>query len=259
MAAVHRWRRHDRLRVYMAQDALALCHIRGRFRQAVVEKVVIDIPAAEHKTATVHEAIAALTAWVHSRSYAGSVEWIVGIEHVRYAMLPWDEQLLSDTFCKAFAEAMFAQQTGANATELATAEIRFAPLAYGCPRLAALIPGDIVRALTSFADNKRFRTTEITPALATVWDHFVDKFRKTEGTLVIVEGSRLQRMTYERGNIVEVTVRPFIATSGRSHPEVADYCFPDAQDGALAGEPLRPDHMPHLDDPRMAFALCGVR
>jgi hypothetical protein len=256
---VDRFCRNERLRVYIAHDAIAVCQIRGRFRATIAEKSIIQLPPlGQNASREIAEAPAALRSWMEARSYIGAIEWIVGFEHVRYLMLPWDERLADITFCTTLAEALFAQQLYGIDTARSSCEMRFAPLAYGCPRLAALIPKDVIRTLTALSDRQRWKVTAITPALAAVWDSFFDLFKKSTGTLALIEGQRLLRVDYERGNIAALLVRPFCDSRIEAARNEADFIFPATGDGSPGSAGLRVSGMTSDDDLRIAYALCGV-
>lgn len=258
-AAIAQWLRHDRLRVYIAHDALALCRIRGRFKPTVIQKAVLSVPTPADPDAGLPSMLAALTRWLGEQPGAGCIEWVVGSGLVRYLLLPWDERLASDDFCLALAKALLAQQCSPSDPLLTSAEVRFGSLTHGRPRLAAVIGRDIVRTLASFADHQSARTTTISPALALVWDQFIARFRKSTGVLVVVEGARLQRITYERGVILDLTTRPYRKIVGHFDAANTNFTFASAEIDALAGEVLRPCCMAPGDDERLAFVLVGVR
>ncbi|HKU25239.1 MAG TPA: hypothetical protein VJQ54_07180 [Candidatus Sulfotelmatobacter sp.] len=251
--------RHERLRVYLASDALAVCLIHGRFRPRVVETAVIDSRAsARNAQQDIADALTGLTSWMEMREFDGTVEWIVGFDHVRYLMLPWDERLSSISFCHTLASALFSQQFHGEDSASSSGKLCFAPRSYGYPRLAALIPHDIVRTLDSFSWRQRRRTTRITPALGVVWDQFFNRFRKGAGTLALVEGQRLLRVAYEQGNIVGLLVRPYSEACDESAFSGASYTFPPHGLDAIEHEELLVAGLTPDDDRRVAYALCGV-
>lgn len=253
--------RHERLRVYLAHGVVAACLVLGRFRPRIVDKIEVQWPSSvPNSPHDLKEAFIALTNWMEAHSFDGTVEWIVGVDYVRYLLLPWDERLSSISFCRTLAKVLFAQQSyGSDATSSASSvDICFAPLSYGHPLLAALIPKDIVQALASFSWRQRRCTTKITPALALVWDGFSDRFRKGAGVLALVEGGRLLRVDYERGNIVELSVRPFSEPQAQTALAGVNFIFPPIGSEAPGTEDLPIDGLLPDDDRRLAYALCGA-
>jgi len=258
-ALLERYRRGDRLRIYIARDVIAISRTRGRFRTELREKAVIPLPSTPHDSArNISEALRALTAWLHDRPHLGPVEWIIGSDHVRYLTLPWDEQLSSKAFCHTLAKALLSRQIDGNDTTFSSALLRLAPVSYGHPRLAAWIPDRVVHTLLAFSNGCGWRTTKITPVLAVVWDSFFDHFRKGEGVLALIEGERLYRASYDRGNIVELTVRPFRNTDRRFPHSDVDFVFPANSVEGLGSKALKVQGMVSGDDLHMAYALCGV-
>jgi hypothetical protein len=258
-ARFERYIRGVRLRVYIAHDAVAVCRTEGRFRPKLQKQAVITLPSTSRDPARgISEALQLLPAWLQEQPHQGTVEWIVGFEHVRYLTLPWDERLCSKSFCRTLAKAMFSQQFDENHTSFSSAAVRFAPVSYGRPRLAALIPDHVIQTLVSFSHSYGWRTTKITPALALVWDSFFNRFKMAKGELALVEGQRLQRVAYEFGNIVALKARPFSDTDTPSSHHETDFVFPPGDAPGLSGEALQVKGMATGDDVRMAYALCGV-
>lgn len=251
--------RRERLRVYLAHGALAVCLIHGRFRPTVAERDTVQLSVSDaQERHDIADALAALMTWMETRSFNGKVEWIVGFDHVHYVLLPWNEQLSGMPFCHKLAKALFSQQHGRKDSVLPSGKLRFAPLSYGYPRLAAFIPEATANALISFSWRERRRTASITPALALVWDRFFDRFKKGAGTLALIEGKRLLRVVYEHGNIVALIVRPFSEIHARSALSGVSFMFPPTGFNALEGEELPVRGLETGDDKRIAYALCGV-
>lgn len=251
--------RPERLRVYLSRRGLAVCIVAGRFRPVVRSKTILPSTTSDcDGTHGVSAALTALTTWLHVHPIRSSIEWVVGIDHVRYLLLPWDERLSNQSFCHTLAAALFAQQSTSSEIPFSAYQMRLAPLSFGQPLLAALIPSDVIREITTFASRHQCRTRRITPALSVVWDRFFVRMKSDSGILALVEGQRLLRVTYDHGHITSLSVQPFSGEPASAIPGGATLAFPSRNltmpaSGDLALKGLAPD-----DDARLAYALCGV-
>jgi hypothetical protein len=251
--------RPERLRVYLSRSGLAVCIVTGRFRPVVRSKAILPSIASDcDGTHSVSDALTALTTWLHAHPFRSSIEWVIGIDHVRYLLLPWDERLSRQSFCHTLAAALFAQQSTASDIPFSAYQKRFAPLSFGRPLLAALIPSQVISEITAFASHHQCRTRSVTPALSAIWDRFSVRMKDDSGVLALVEGQRLLRVTYDHGHVVSLSVRPFSGGRTSVTPSGVTLAFPARNltmpaNGDLALRNLAPD-----DDARFAYALCGV-
>ncbi|MFL9903453.1 hypothetical protein PQR71_35875 [Paraburkholderia fungorum] len=186
------------------------------------------------------------------------IDWVIGIDYVRYLLLPWDERLSSQSFCRTLAAALFAQQSTASEIPFSAYQMRLAPLSFGRPLLAALIPSEVIREITAFVSHHQCRTRRITPALSAVWDRFFVRMKNDSGVLALVEGQRLLRVTYDHGHVASLSVQPFSGGRTSAIPKGVTLVFPArnltiAASSDLALQGLAPD-----DDARFAYALCGM-
>ncbi|MFM0133382.1 MULTISPECIES: hypothetical protein [Paraburkholderia] len=251
--------RPERLRIYLDRSGLAVCVVTGRFRPVVRSKAILPSTISDcDATHSVSAALAALTTWLHTHPFRSSIEWVIGIDHVRYLLLPWDERLSSHSFCHTLAAALFAQQSTASDIPLSAYQMRFAPRSFGQPLLAALIPSEVIGEITAFASRHQCRTRRITPALSVVWDRFFVRIKNDSGVLALVEGQRLLRVTYDHGHVTSLFVQPFSGERTPAIPGGVTLAFPAQNltmpaNGDLTLQGLAPD-----DDARFAYALCGV-
>jgi len=248
--AVKKAARPERLHIYLAHDVLAVCRISGYGKRSVRSKTILtpdagatDLPAL----------LATLDTWLDAHPVHGDIDWIVGVQHVRYLLLPWDTRLANDAFCRSLTAALFAQHFpgGIPFTDY---QLRFAPLAFGQPRLAALIANDIIHALTVFSRQRGSRVRRIAPALSVVWDHFHVRIKKRTGVLGLIEGPRLLRIGYDHGHITTFSIQPFSGTRSMATQSETTWLFP----ADPAGDAPAFEHLAPGDDPRLAYALCGV-
>ncbi|WP_229012961.1 hypothetical protein [Paraburkholderia gardini] len=207
---------------------------------------------------TVSAALTALTEWLHAHPLRGGIEWVVGIDYVRYLLLPWDERLANRSFCRTLAAALFAQQCPGEDVPFSAFRLRLAPLRFGQPRVAALIPVEIVNELTEFAPRHQCRTRRITPTLGVVWNRFFSLVKNEAGVLALVEGQRLIRVGYDHGHVTSLSVQPFSDQRRAYIQQNVTRFFPARNMAAPANGELALQGLVPGDDVRVAYALCGV-
>lgn len=265
MQLVHRVRdlhvrfgRPERLRIYLSRGGLAVCLVKGQFRPVVRMKAILPSAAPDaDNTHSIAAALTGLTEWLQAHPLRYAIEWVIGIDHVRYLSLPWDERLSSESFCHTLTAALFAQQFAGSDMPFSAYELRFAPLSFGQPRLAALIPSEVVAELIAFALHHRCRSRQITPALSVVWDSLSARVKNDTGMLALVEGQRVLRVAYNNGQIISLSVQPYSNERKPTIPDGATYLFPSRDMIRSTSEKLALALAPD-DDPRFAYALCGV-
>jgi len=243
------------LRVYLGHDAPAVCRIAGRVSPSVQDAVILPPCTGAYGLPAL---LATLDAWLDVHPVRGDIDWIVGIDHARYLLLPWDRRLASDAFCRSLTAALFEQHFAGSGTPFADHQLRFAPVAFERPRLAALIANDVVRELTDFARRRGCRTVRITPAVTVVWNRFYGRWKKGTGVLALIDGPRLLRIGYDRGHVTTFSIQPFSETRSSSAPGDTTWVFPAHHPAAPDGDELALDTLAPDDDPRLAYALCGA-
>lgn len=251
--------RSERLCVHVSRSGLAVCVVTGRFRPVVRSKTILPSTAlTSDGTHSLSVALTALTTWLHAHPLRGSIEWVIGIDHVRYLLLPWDERLSSQSFCHTLAAALFAQQSTADEVPFSAYQMRLAPPSFGRPLLAALIPSEVVRELTTFASRHQSRTQRVTPALSVVWDRFFVRIKSGSGVLALVEGQRLLRVAYDQGHVSSLSVQPFSRERASAIPSGVTLAFPARNLTMAANADLALQGLAADDDARFAYALCGM-
>ncbi|WP_175954807.1 hypothetical protein [Burkholderia sp. BCC0405] len=246
--------RPERLRVYLGHDALAVCHFAGRFKPVVRHQAILHPGSGAHGLAG---QLATLGAWLDAQPMRGEIEWIVGIDHVRYLLLPWDPRAVQDAFCRSLTTALFAQSFGGD-VPIDAYQLRFGPLAFGRPRLVSLIANDAIRELAAFSTRRACRTRLIAPAMSVVWDRYFARLKKSAGVLALVEGPRLLRVGYDHGHVTTFSIQPFSDTQPSTMPGDATWIFPAHYRAGAAGGALTLDGHTPDDDAQLAYALCGV-
>ncbi|KVL04468.1 hypothetical protein [Burkholderia cepacia] len=247
--------RAERLCIHLGHGMLAVCRVTGRFRPVVADTAVL--PTETGATALADQ-LAVLDTWLDTHPFSGAFDWIVGIDHVRYVLLPWNPRLTSDAFCRSVAAALFAQQVATDERPFADHQIQFAPLAYGRPRLAALIANATLDALTLFSTRRERRVRRIVPAFGVAWDRMLPRIQRDSGVLALIEGPRLLRVVSERGHITAFSIQPFSSAHRPALADDATWVFPAQPAIDPTGRiPLLAGYAPD-DDVRLAYALCGA-
>ncbi|KVO61491.1 hypothetical protein [Burkholderia stagnalis] len=247
--------RPERLCVYLGHDALAVCRVTGRFKPIVQDKAVLLTDAGVHDLTS---RLAALDAWLDSHPVRGAIDWIIGIDYVRYLLLPWNPRLVSDAFCRSLTAALFAQHFAADAIPFADHQLRFAPVSFGHPRLAALIGNDVIGELTAFSKRRKYRIRQIAPALSVAWNRLFPQVKLGAGVLALIEGPRLLRVASNHGHITAFSIQPYCYSRSSAIPDDVTWVFPAHHLAASAGHMLTVDGHEPDDDVRLAYALCGA-
>lgn len=251
--------RPERLRIYLSRGELAVCVVKGRFRPVVRMKAILPVATPDcDDTHGITAALDALTEWLNVHPIRGVIEWVIGIDYVRYLLLPWDERLSSRSFCQMLAAALFAQQFSGSDISFSAYQLRFARLAFGRPRLAALTPSALLSELNEFSVRHHCRSRRITPALSVVWDSLFARMKNNAGVLALVEGQRLLRVSYDRGQFTSISVMPFSEEQTTVIPSDITYLFPPRSVTAPTEEVSALQGPISGDDARFAYALCGV-
>lgn len=251
--------RPERLLIYLGQGGLAVCVVKGRYRPVVGMKAIFPVVGPESDDSQgITAALNALTEWLNVFPTRGVIEWVIGIDHVRYLLLPWDERLSSRAFCHSLAAALFAQQFSGSDMPFSAYQLRFARLAFGRSRLTALIPTGLLSELNEFASRHHCHSRRITPALSLVWDSLIAQMKNHAGVLALVEGQRLLRVSYDCGQFTSISVQPFSQERTPVVPSDITYLFPSRKVTAATGDLFAVQGFISVDDARFAYALCGV-
>jgi hypothetical protein len=248
----------ERLCVYLGEGWSTLCAVSGRWRTSVRSKAVLQ-PAPVHRDSSTFEAILTpIDTWLQAHSARAGIDWSIGLGHVRYLLLPWDQRIGDEPFCQMLAAAMFAQQFPGDALGFRGYQLRLGPLSYGRPRIAALIPSELVNSVIALTHRHNCRVNRIIPMLSVVWNHFFACFRAGTGTLALVEDRRLLRVTYDRGQMTSLAIQPYSRERTHIPTEKGAWRFPPRDTTApVTGELTLPSLAPD-DDVRVAYALCGA-
>ncbi|TDY37165.1 hypothetical protein BX592_1425 [Paraburkholderia rhizosphaerae] len=249
--------RRERLCIYIGENWAAACASAGPLQRVVRMKAVISAASQHHDATDIGPILAEIEAWLRMHHIRATINWFMSIAHVRYLLLPWDDRLASDSFCETLAAAMFAQQFPGDTRNFAAYQLRLGPIAYGQPRMAALVPHAIVSLITVSTRRCHCRIGRIVPMLSVVWNRYVEQFNAETGVLALIEGERLLRVDYDRGRIASLAIEPYSPDRTRAARLDGFRVFPAADTNAPANARLTlPDLAPD-DDPRLAYALCG--
>ena len=98
------------LRVYLTSDELVICAIRGLLRPTVIlqQKIAIDSTTLGTTNTAL---LATMDTWLQTTKLQTGTrfEWILGLSHVRYLLVPWTPKLVDQTFRQSIADALFTQ------------------------------------------------------------------------------------------------------------------------------------------------------
>ena len=254
------WNR-ARFRVHLGASTLAACEVRGHGRRRVLARKTLLPFAAGGRAA----ALQALREWIVPGRGA-SIEWVLGPSDVRYLLLPWSHALADLSLREGVACALFEQRFREEASAHA---VRFAQARYGQPQLAAFVARPLIADITAHARDARLRLGSIAPGMAAVWARFGSVLTREHGVVHLVDGDRQLAVRHERGQPLDLALRPFdeardaSALDAPCAPGVRrcfSCCMP-AGGAAFPAHDLKLDDGQGFDataDAAYAFALCGV-
>lgn len=257
--------RSTSFRVHLAADALMACEVHARRgRRCVVRKLRLPFIGGERPAA-----MQSLRDWMAQGKQNAwprrtSQEWVLGMAHVRYLLLPWTPDLADTAFRSTLASALFEQQFKQDPADYG---IRFASPTYGRAQLAAFVTHALLAEIDAHTLASRVPLRSAMPALSPVWDRFHAVLHNESGAVHLVDGDRQLVVRHVQGRMRDVTLRPFEAGHAESLPSAEDAgmrrrVFPAmsmsdaASDDALLLADV--DGFSAAQDAAYAFALCGV-
>ncbi|UXY16812.1 hypothetical protein N8I74_07275 [Chitiniphilus purpureus] len=113
-----------------------------------------------------------------------SLQLLLGSTWVRYAVLPWQDDLYKDTDWEGYARVVLARHFGVS---VETWRIRVAPAGYGKPRIASAVDQGFYQTLVELARARKLRLNGITPLLTSAINQHRGKLKGREFGLVLLE------------------------------------------------------------------------
>jgi hypothetical protein len=114
---------------------------------------------------------------------------------VRFALLPWQNELADEALALGLARALFQEQYGETSVDW---RISLSPLQPGCERVASAIDTRWFDALSALADQCSCKLQSMEPIMTAVYNRIADKL-PNDALLAVVEPRRLVLLQIEGG------------------------------------------------------------
>ena len=181
------WRK--RVRIALAPDAVAaVLMARGR-KPAVEKKFAWACKPGPSDTQPWQAAVRALSEGLGELQAKGADATIVLSNHfVRYALLPWSDQVTGAEERQAMARISFERHFGSAAGGWA---VRLSDDAYGKPSLASAVDTSLPEAIVRACDGAGLRLGSVQPYLMSVFNQYRRQLAATNTCLVVAEPHRI--------------------------------------------------------------------
>ena len=125
---------------------------------------------------------------------AKRVRLVLANEFVRYTLLPWQNEALSDTERQQLARALLAERYGERESQW---QLALEPQCFGKPALAAAVDADLIEALRSLTATHGRRLISMVPALVDELNRHRRQLGKVKGGwLVDASDARLASLAF---------------------------------------------------------------
>lgn len=131
---------------------------------------------------------------------------VLGINHVRYIVIPWNIKLANKQFRQTIAQALFADQFNESAANYA---LFLSSVRYKSFLVAAFIKKDLLNDINHLSENHNYSIASIAPMLMPVWNHFNKVLTSEESQVIIWENNRALFIENHFGSIQKVKVTSF--------------------------------------------------
>lgn len=204
------WR--DELRLALCPDRIIAVRRTQGLRSRVVDSR--NVPARPSSAPNWRGAIAALQAYLCEAGRNRTSATVVLSNHfVRYTLLPWSENLASESEWDGFAAHRFASIYGAAASD---SSIRISPAPSGAPRLASAIDPDLVQGVIESFRQSKITLQSIQPYLMAAFNRLCRLLPKEQVWLMLQEPGLVTLGFTENRKLRHVRLRRFDPAGGDS-------------------------------------------
>ena len=180
------WR--SQIRIALSPDQVLWMRLSKGLRRQVTEKVLLQCPR-ETSGPGWHAPLAALAAKLNEpKAGPAEVEVILSNHFVRYALLPWSENVESAQEVEALARIYFEKIYGHPVNAWA---LRISPAPYGSACLASAIDQALLDELDVIFEPGRLHLASIQPYFMASFNYWRRKLKPQEYCFVLVENSKL--------------------------------------------------------------------
>lgn len=180
----------DQLTILMCPNRLLVAHRPRGLRAGSMTTTVEPVPASSEGTASWEPSAAKLEALFAATPqwHGASLRIILSNHFVRYALIPWNDQLSSEQEHLLFARRHFAQTHGSAAKNWA---IRISLDTPGESHVASALDQALVDRLTHISDMNHLKLASVEPLLMTAYNRCRQDLREETQWFVTVETGML--------------------------------------------------------------------
>lgn len=197
---------HNTLRVVLCPDKVILLGRRKGFKQNIQLQTSLACESMQ-EGAGWQAALGTLKSWLHEHPQPRSrVSFILSNRFVRYALIPWSDEVKSAQEEQGLAQAVFADIYGNMCSEWS---IAVAGTGYQQPLLAAAIDAGLCSSIRQLCVGTGLILESIQPWLTVAYSHFRPQIETTtSGLFAIEESGQLVTLALQNKEMVSVRKEP---------------------------------------------------
>ena len=200
---------HERVRISVSPHQVALVRFSRGFRPRVVDRKSMPCPEARGQGNWANAVEVLRDLLVHPNVGKGEATLILSSHFIRYVVLPWSGELITEAEELEFARTRFLQVFGQSARDWA---IVMSPAPAGASRLCAAVDRALIGAATGVVAGSGLRLLSVQPALMAQFNEWRSQIG-ADGWLATAEQGRLLIAWISGGQWRSVRVRPLNGSS----------------------------------------------
>ncbi len=187
----------DQLHIALSPDTVAMVRLGRGLRPEVVDRRTFVCEASAHDQKPWARALACLEAGLGELG-SGKADAVVVLSNhfVRYALVPWSDQISDRNEEEAFIRLSFSRTFGAEAQHWA---LRMSPNGYGETQLASAVDQELLDGLEKVTAAHGVRLASLQPYLMTVFNRCRNSIAERTAWFVVAEPGRLCVSQLEQG------------------------------------------------------------
>ena len=263
------WR--ERVRIALSPQQVAMVRLARGPKLRVIDRKCLPCPETAGRANWSGAAETLRDLLAHPNVAKGDATLILSSHFVRYAVLPWSAELVTEREELEYARTRFVHVFGPAAADW---KIAISPAPTRAGRLCAAVDGALIDAVSGAVAGSALRLVSLQPSLMAGfngWRRGID----AEGWLVTAEKGRLLVAWISAGQWRSVRARPangapialaqvleqerLLLSAGGNHKVfLATLGDVEVQTEGLRVERLAPRALPGGTDPDLALAMCGI-
>jgi len=179
----------DQLRIKLSPEMVAMVRLGRGLHPEVVARKSVTCAVSSHDGAPWAKVLEGLDALLGTME-GEKIDAVVTLSNhfVRYALVPWNEQITDLGEEQAFIRLCFTQTYGADARQWA---LRASPAGYGESRVASAIDQGLLEGIERIASAHGVRLMSLQPYLMTMFNQWREELQDASAWFVVAEPGRL--------------------------------------------------------------------